>query len=57
MGPDAATTARLLEALAASLTRQSNPDEVSLARLLDRITGENLHAEIESDPAIGNEAW
>jgi len=31
--------------------------ELKLADLLAQVTEENLHAEVETGPAVGNEAW
>jgi len=31
--------------------------DLRLADLLAQVTEENLHAEVETGPAIGNEAW
>lgn len=55
---DAATTARLIAVLAASLTRRIKADEPpSLTALMERVTEENRHAAVETGPAVGNEAW
>lgn len=54
---DPATTARLIEALAASLMRRSGPPVPSLQRLLEQVTDENLHPEVETGPAAGRETW
>ena len=31
--------------------------ELSLEKLLAQVTEENLHTEIDTGPAVGNEAW
>lgn len=54
---DDATTARLIEALAASLARRvGTPAPPPPQQLLDRVTERNRHAEVETGPAVGNEA-
>ncbi len=55
---DPSTTAELIETLAASLARQLNTSSPpSLSSLLERVTDENRHGEVETGPAVGNEAW
>ena len=34
-----------------------NPPEWTLEDLLEGITDENLHSEVESGPCVGNEIW
>ena len=53
---DLATTAQLIEALAASLTRRASSPS-SLQTLLDKITDDNIHKEVDTGAAIGNESW
>ena len=36
---------------------QKNAPKYDLASLLDRITDENLHAEVDTGEPVGNEAW
>ena len=55
---DVPTVARLIEALAASLRRRAAPPApLSLQSLLDRVTDENRHAEVQTGPAVGKEVW
>ena len=32
-------------------------DAYTLSKLLDAVTAENIHAEIDTGPTVGNEAW
>lgn len=55
---DGAATVRLIEALAASLSRRIAAGvSPSLQSLLDHVTEENRHEEIEIGAPVGNEAW
>lgn len=35
----------------------AEPPELTLSELLARVTDENLHDEIATDPAVGKEVW
>ena len=37
--------------------RVTQPDEIDLEDLLERITEENLHGEIDTGNAVGGEIW
>ena len=52
---DVTTITRLIAALTASRDRLTGSP--SLKSLLDRVTDENRHAEVQTGPAVGNEAW
>ena len=55
---DVVTISRLIEALVASLARRATTLALpSLQSLLDRVTDENRHSEIQTGPAVGNEVW
>ena len=45
----------LIAALTASRDRLTGSP--SLKSLLDRVTDENRHAEVQTGPAVGNEVW
>ena len=52
---DVATITSLIAALTASRDRLNGSP--SLKSLLDRVTDENRHSEVQTGPAVGNEAW
>jgi antitoxin component of MazEF toxin-antitoxin module len=52
---DVGTLTRLIKALSASRDRLTGTP--SLQSLLDRVTDENRHSEIQTGPAVGNEVW
>ena len=55
---DVPTVTRFIEALSGSLRRRNaSIASVSLQSLLDRVTDENRHAEVQTGPSVGNEAW
>lgn len=35
----------------------AEPDSLTLEGLLSKITDDNLHREVETGPAVGNEVW
>ncbi|MEN8007355.1 MAG: AbrB/MazE/SpoVT family DNA-binding domain-containing protein [Candidatus Krumholzibacteriota bacterium] len=39
------------------VVKVANPDEVDLKDLLDEITDENIHGEIDTGDAVGGEVW
>ena len=52
---DVATVTGLIAALSASRDRLNGSP--SLRSLLDRVTDENRHAEVQTGPAVGKEVW
>lgn len=52
---DIDTLTRLIEVITASRDRLNGAP--SLQSLLERVTDENRHAEVQTGPSVGNEAW
>ena len=53
---DVADTVQLIEILAASLSRRTS-FPTSLQTLLEKVTEDNIHTELDTGTAIGKESW